>query len=1082
MTLLHQDIASDILNRLLSICTGPDSTKARIILLRGLLDELYKELTRDASVSLSGLFARMQFLREQVSLPDALNQQANLLRILGNQCAHENGFEPSDTDLFSCAWVMRALLHWYQEELDLNELDQFLQEHRASPFPDRPHARKHSFLGVVLSWKLKHGDQQNTGIEITAAEEDGRSVCIYLRDDPKSEGRKWSLLDRCLWKWATINCLNLSESSGAADQYIDNPGTMIVIEPDYLIDVSALAECVSSKGVNPELAVLGRLISEESTQSLAIGSAVNNIFDELMFDPDADYNQLFRDSMARAPIPLVALGKEAALQVHGIIRDEHLPRLRAMARFAHQRDMMLEPSFISPKYGLQGRLDLLYKDKGRYYIVELKSGNAPQTGIWPQHLYQVVGYNLLIKECYGAANLGTSSILYSKLPDDKLRGVTNLISQEQELLMCRNRVIGIWKLLSENPATFFDWLKSHEGNQLAGFVKERLHRVQSILNALDPLEYEWYLEQVRLAVRETWYVKIGSGTHRSESGYGYNALWQQSREEKLRRYKLLPALKLVAIDKNLLRFKLEDRDRISDFREGDVVVAYREDRSVSAQEIIRGELITLGEETLLVRARGVLNPTLFADLDRLWSIEHDLLESMLFGTLASITGFLAAPENKRRKLLGLMAPEFQTDGVASAEDVESIVAQIDAARDYCVVQGPPGTGKTSGLITSFIRRLYQNSDQTILILSFTNRAVDEICSNLARHQIPHIRTGRSQNVELELLGNLIRDKRFDEIEEIVKTNRVWVATVQSCNSWINDWLRIIPGIGTLIIDEASQIIEPNILGIIARAERCVLIGDQNQLPPIVAQTDATYSFTAAELRQLCYSGYNRSLMERLFLLSEQNGWPQARFMLNRHYRMHDEIAALVQQFYHHDLISCTPRQQRTLESSETTPAYLKNRVVWIDCPPATHAYYDEEQCVIIHRLLDKLIHLGEITELATGVGIVAPYRAMIQALRAELGSPFSAMTIDTVERFQGSERDIIIITLPLRDKADLRTLEAVSDDQKVDRKLNVSLSRAKERLIILGNSSLCASSGHYAFLIDRIRASQTLIPSSQLID
>jgi len=190
----------------------------------------------------------------------------------------------------------------------------------------------------------------------------------------------------------------------------------------------------------------------------------------------------------------------------------------------------------------------------------------------------------------------------------------------------------------------------------------------------------------------------------------------------------------------------------------------------------------------------------------------------------------------------------------------------------------------------------------------------------------------------------------------------------------------------------------------------------------------------------------------------------------------------VQQFYHHDLISCTPRQQRTLESSETTPAYLKNRVVWIDCPPATHAYYDEDQCVIIHRLLDKLIQLGEITELATGVGIVAPYRAMIQALRAELGGPFSAMTIDTVERFQGSERDIIIITLPLRDKADLRTLEAVSDDQKVDRKLNVSLSRAKERLIILGNSSLCASSGHYAFLIDRIRASQTLIPSSQLID
>jgi len=1081
MTILGQEAAAATLERLISLCEGPEGVKARLLLLRTLLEEMYKELSRDARVSMSGLFARMQYLHDLAALPEQLVKQANLLRIFCNKVAHEQDYSATEEDFHSACWVMRELLHWYQESLDLGELDAYLKTNSAIPFPDRPHAKRHSFQAVVQSWNVTRNADQANGIEIRAIDEDGQALSILLRDDDKSiGGKRWSLLNRCLWKWATVTCLNLSESSGAANQYIDNPGTLIVVEPDYLIDVSTIAQCISYNAMNPELAVLSRIVSDESTQSLVLGSAVNNIFDDLMFDPDGEYNQLFRDSMARAPIPLVALGKEIALQVHAAIKDEHLPRLRSMAAYAHRLEMMLEPSFISPKYGLQGRLDLLYKDNGKYYIVELKSGAAPKSGIWPQHKAQVVGYNMLIKDCYGAANLGTSSILYSKLPDNKLRGVTNLLSQEQDLLMCRNRIIGIWKQLADKPRPFFDWLKSYDGAHLADYARKNLDKVRMLLCGLDALEYEWYLEQVRLAVRETWFVKIGSGGSRAGSSYGYNALWQMSREEKLRRYKLLPSLKLMEIDKSLLRFSLEGTGRISDFREGDVVVAYREDRDVSAQEIIRAELISLDDDTLVLRARGVLNPSLFSDRDRLWAIEHDLLESMLFGTLASITDFLGTPADKRLKLMGLCEPQFTALPQTLSDDVDGIIQRIDTACDYCVVQGPPGTGKTSGLITRFIKKLYESRDETILVLSFTNRAVDEICANLAGHDIPHIRTGRSQNVELELLGNLIRDKRFDDIDALVRSNRVWVATVQSCNSWINDFIKIKAGIGTLIIDEASQIIEPAILGIIGKADRCILIGDQNQLPPIVAQDKAFYTFDSAELTNLCYSSYNRSMMERLFLLCQSNGWQRGRYMLHRHYRMHEQIASLVQPFYQDELLCCSPRQSLKLEAKPGIPEQMNHRVIWVDCPPAGKAFYDDHQCRIIHQLLDLLRETGEIHDLETGAGIVAPYRAMIQALKTELGDAYNSLTIDTVERFQGSERDVIIMTLPLRDKADLRTLEAVSDDLRVDRKLNVALSRAKERLIILGNASICASSPHYAFLIDRIRASHIVIPSSKL--
>lgn len=1081
MNLLTSTIGQRILDSLQELCESQDSTKAKVLLIRSLLEELYKELTIDARVSANGLFACMQYLHDQIKLPTQLVTQANLLRIFGNTTAHERNFEPDEKSLLSALKVMLALLRFYCEELDFTTLQEYLASQNATFFEDRPHSIRRDIICVVHDWKLIKTDGQHSGIEITAIDEEGSAVFIMLRNGKdKGEGTKWSLLSRCLWKWATLNCLNLSEATGPANHYLDNPGTLIVLEPDYLMDISSIADCISSKGMHPELAAISRIIFEGSTQSLVLGSAVNNVFDDLMTDPEADYDELFRKSLDRAPIPLVALGKASALQIHHSIRDEHYPRLKDMARYASKLEMMLEPSFISPRYGLQGRLDLLYIQNGKYYIVELKSGSAPSFGVWPNHQAQVIGYNMLIRECFGASSLGTSSILYSRLPEKSLIHVSNTVKQEQTLIMCRNRILGIFKLLSDNPRLFFDWLKGYDGEDLASYAKDKLKEIQGILARLDEVEYQWYLQQIRLAIKETWYAKIGSGGGKSETNYGYSALWQQSSLEKLRRYKIVTALKLESTDKNILTFTITEKDRISDFRIGDVVVAYREDLPVFRQEILRCELIDLNESSIKMRARGVLNPAMLLKEDQLWAIEHDLLESMLFSPLASITAFLGASSSKRNKLIGIEEPEFAPVSDNSQDDIDRIISQIDGAKDYCVVQGPPGTGKTSGLITRFVKKLFLETEQTVLVLSFTNRAVDEICFNLDRHQIPYIRTGRSQSVEEQLMGNLIKGRRFDEIEKILKGNRIWVATVQSCNVWIDDFTRIKDQIGTLVIDEASQIIEPVILGIMAKAQRTILVGDQNQLPPIISQPDSRYNYDHEKLKSLCYSSYNRSMMERLFLLCEQKGWKQGYHTLQTQYRMHQDIASTVQHYYKNQLVCANPSQKEELQTAQTHEL-LDKRVIWIDCPPAQKAYYDHHQCEVVLRLLQILQESGEIKDLERDIGIVAPFRAMIQALRQRLGKAFDEITIDTVERFQGSERDIVIYTMPLRFKSELKNMEAISDDQRVDRKLNVALSRARRRLIILGNSSVCISSPHYFFLMDKIRSSHKMIPSTRIV-
>ena len=1076
--LISQDLAQDFLQRIYSVCIGEDSVKGRILLLRSLLEELYKTLTEDARQLVGNLFARMQYLHDEVNLPFSLVDQANAMRRYCNKVSHENDYIPEEKEYLSCAWVLVKLLERFQAAASHPSLAEYLQQRQAQAFVIEKSRNKLDFFCVVKSWKIT----ASIGIDIDAIDEEGDYISIRLIDEAKGRGgRNWNLLDKVLWPWATLNCIKLGEASSGHNRYVSNPGTLIVVEPDYLMDVSTIADCMSFNKMNPELALINRLTSEPSSSGIVLGSTVNNIFDDLMFEPDADYDQLFRDSLARGPIPMVALGAQEALAIYHTVKKEHLPRLKSMAKYASTHPMMLEPSFICPKYGLQGRLDLLYQREGKQYIVELKSGNVPQSDMWPSHQAQVIGYNMMIRECYGFQRLGRGSILYSKSSSKSLRHVSNTVAQEQDLLMCRNRILGIWKGLADDPRVFFDWLKTYSADGLPPFVTAKIRAISAALTDLDADEYEWFLQQVRLAVREAWHIKIGSCGGENRNQRGHNALWRHSKEEKLQRYKILPELELQDIDKNCIRFKINQTELISNFREGDTVIAYREDLKVDQQQIIRAELIELGKDYLIIRARGLLNPAIIPKENCSWAIEQDILESMLFGPLASIMSLVASDKEKRQKIIGLLDPTFAKVEEKAADDTGQLVDKIMAAKDYCVIQGPPGTGKTSGLVTRLIKELYQSDEQTILVLSFTNRAVDEICNNLDKHEIDYIRTGRSQSIQEKLLENMIKDKRFAEIEQIVKSNRIWVATVSNCNAWIQDFTRIVPQIGTVIIDEASQIIESNILGILSLASRFVLVGDQNQLPPIVSQENALYNFQSPRLQSLHYSSFNRSMMERLFLLCQDRKLDQAKFMLNKQYRMHSQISSLVQHYYDNQLVCGTQHQESELDYKEEWEEYLKHRVVWIDCPPTKDAYYDNHQVEVIHCLLHRLKEVGRIDDLESDIGIVAPFKAMIKALRHRLEDPFDVVTIDTVERYQGSEREIILMTLPLRNKYDIKSVESISDDQRVDRKLNVAISRAKQQLYIIGNIDICRNSPHYAFLIDTIRHSHKVIPSEDII-
>jgi DNA replication ATP-dependent helicase Dna2 len=1060
--------ARELAEKLVQILSPEAGESALLIFQRKLLEQIYKELLTDVPMVFNGLFARMQYFHDNFETPPDLVRQLNVLRVMANKAAHEEIASIPPGAVNSGAKSIYELLRFLSPNLAHPQLDELVKD--APDFPRQQHSKKHSFHCLVKEWKYYYVAGQIAGLELSAINEDNEELSILLRDDTKNPRKaKISKLGPSLWQYANLNCLELSEVAGKENYYVDNPRSMIVLEPDFLIDASAVAECMTSESSTPELYVLNRLFGDLSSERMLLGKMVNSIFDDLIHLPDLEYLELFKRGLSGVSIPMVALGQECAMDIYKEIQSGHLDVVKAFCAEVPDEDLLLEPSFLCPAYGLQGRLDLLYKKNGKYSIVELKSGKAHPSDVWPTQMYQVVAYNMIIRNAYGAAQLGSSSIFYSSNKEKPLRNVANMPLLEQNLLQCRNRIVGIMHLLCEHPRRFFDWLAQQPPQQYSSFSGESLQRFKRLLTSIRAFEYEWFCEQVKRVVREIWSVKTGSAD--SEASFGHNALWRQSAIEK--KGKIIGNLQIVGCDQREITLKYNGDPGISDFRSGDIVVLYQEYTRVDKQEIIRGVVSAMHKELLTLRLRGGLKRKLNHKAS--WVIEHDVLESFLYGPLSSLTTFLEADPALRDLYLGFKKPT--TDSVESIEDEkESVLARMKAAKDLFIVQGPPGTGKTSGLIGNYVQRVYENSNKKLMVLSFTNRAVDEICLCLKQRGVPFIRTGNSQVIEDELLDKLISDKRYQDIDKLLRENRIFIATVQSANSWFRDMGRLTK-IDEMIVDEASQIMESSILGLLTVTDKTLLIGDQNQLPAISVQKPLDYCFESQELQSLDYGSINQSLMERLFRLYTKKDWKEHLEMLTGHYRMHFKISSLIAHYYDNRLQPALKEQYLPLAPTGL-PEQMDTRLLWIECPPSAQEFFDPLMVQTIVKIVGHYHHAGLVQDPQKNLGIVAPYRVMIHALKQEIDE----ISIDTVERYQGSERDAIILCFPLSHTLGLRNLQAISADGKVDRKLNVALSRARSRLIILGNRQICSASPHYAKLYENIRLNGRIIDVHEIIN
>jgi DNA replication ATP-dependent helicase Dna2 len=221
-------------------------------------------------------------------------------------------------------------------------------------------------------------------------------------------------------------------------------------------------------------------------------------------------------------------------------------------------------------------------------------------------------------------------------------------------------------------------------------------------------------------------------------------------------------------------------------------------------------------------------------------------------------------------------------------------------------------------------------------------------------------------------------------------------------------------------------------------------------------------------------------MESLFYRLKKNAlkknWADCHGVLKYQYRMHEEVAEFSKlHFYNNQLETKLDKQKAALIQRQNNgdslihEAFSKARVIFIPTKVDKKSKINDEEAILSAALVKHIASIyGKEFEPEKTIGIITPFRAQIANIRDRVDPKLRDVTIDTVERYQGSERDFIILSLAVRNTSQFAAIQSINDEG-VDRKLNVALTRAKEQVIILGSEEVLQKNELFNSLIEFIK-------------
>lgn len=435
---------------------------------------------------------------------------------------------------------------------------------------------------------------------------------------------------------------------------------------------------------------------------------------------------------------------------------------------------------------------------------------------------------------------------------------------------------------------------------------------------------------------------------------------------------------------------------------------------------------------------------------------------------------------------------------------EKAVNEVLWAKDVAVVHGPPGTGKTTTLVEAINETLMKESQ--VLVCAQSNMAVDWICEKLVDRGINVLRIGNPTRVNDKMLG-FTYERRFEahpdydqlwairkairqlrngkgrgtdsyhqkmdrlksratELEIRINSQlfgeaRVIASTLVGSNSRIMEGQKF----STLFIDEAAQALEAACWIPIRRASRVIFAGDHCQLPPTVKSIAALKA------------GLGKTLMERIV-----ENKPEVVTLLKVQYRMNEQIMRFSSDWFYHGEVESAPQiKYRGILDYDHPMLWLDTSEIEVgNDEPTFHEQFVGESYGRINKgeaeltlktLQDYFTKIGKqrILDERIDVGVISPYRAQVQYLRRlikkrEFFKPYRALiSVNTVDGFQGQERDVILISMVrANENGEIGFLKDL-------RRMNVAITRARMKLIILGNAATMSQHPFYKRLFEYIQ-------------
>lgn len=429
--------------------------------------------------------------------------------------------------------------------------------------------------------------------------------------------------------------------------------------------------------------------------------------------------------------------------------------------------------------------------------------------------------------------------------------------------------------------------------------------------------------------------------------------------------------------------------------------------------------------------------------------------------------------------------------------------QVLNAEDFAIIHGPPGTGKTTTLVET-INQLVKREKQ-VLVCAPSNAACDLLAEKLAQKGLNTIRIGNLSRIDPEILSLTLEEKishheRSKEIKQVKRkatelrsmaskykrnfghsereqrkllqreAKQMAYEAVELENFIIEDLLdksqvicttlvganhKYLNGMlfKTVVIDEAAQALEPACWIPILKAEKCVLAGDPYQLPPTIKSKEAQKAGLEITLIEKCIQNQPQvSLLKTQYRMNTQIMEFSNRQFYAGELQADDSVA-------HHQLTELENYSSAPVEFIDTAGTGFQEAM-----SSESRSLENKGEIELLEKHLNALI-LDPNFDINTSIGIISPYKAQVLALQTHFGEELKSsylININTIDSFQGQERDVIYISMVRSN--DEGTIGFLSDL----RRMNVAMTRAKKKLVIIGDSATLANHQFYQDLLSYI--------------